>query len=250
MLYCLYVTLYCIIGQVQAVSLDTQNCTELRDMFANASSEFIKCSIQFSRPILFCEKCTVQYIHIQESYNDMLKAVVNGTPCINNFVNLDRLEIVKTLYDNSINLWNGAKCYECYDANDQNKTEVSNKTKTFKKFYEIYNNCVKQNDDDTCTNCMASYVDLQDYYLSITNENEKIGGCMDIVDLMNTTWTFWGDKCCEFRRHSEYGFIGSTIGVCIVTILFYIMAQYYAKHKSPTIIQQSRFAEVLNTLST
>lgn len=33
-----------------------------------------------------------------------------------------------------------------------------------------------------CTLCMDSYEQLNNFYYSISNENEKIGVCMDIVD--------------------------------------------------------------------
>lgn len=38
--------------------------------------------------------------------------------------------------------------------------------------------------DDDCTKCMDTYEKLQNYFLSISNENERIGVCMDIVDLV------------------------------------------------------------------
>lgn len=38
------------------------------------------------------------------------------------------------------------------------------------------------NETTMCSACMDSYVELNDFYYSISNENEKIGVCMDIVD--------------------------------------------------------------------
>lgn len=37
---------------------------------------------------------------------------------------------------------------------------------------------------------MTKYVKLNSYYISISNENEKIGVCMDIVDTVSTWATF------------------------------------------------------------
>lgn len=41
-----------------------------------------------------------------------------------------------------------------------------------------------------CDQCMESYVKLNDFYYSIINENEKIAGCIDIVDSVRTNKYF------------------------------------------------------------
>ncbi|CAG9771271.1 unnamed protein product [Ceutorhynchus assimilis] len=225
------------------------NCTNAREIFANASSKFIKCSIEFSRPITFCENCIAKYINVLSSYHNMSLITNNGTPCINYFVNNDRLGIVQTLYENSVNLWNRAKCYECFELKNGTITPyISNQTVTFLELFSNFSSCQNNTEDEAiCAICDDEYQVLQDYFFSISNENEKIGVCMDIVDMMNSTWTYWGNKCCKFRRHKEYGFIFSTVAVLVTTVLFYIIAQIYAKKKQPTIVEQTRF---LNTLET
>lgn len=229
----------------------TDQCTDLRNRFANASSEFISCSINYSRPIKFCENCVQQYIYLLESYSNMSKFPANDTPCLNHFINLDRLGIVETLFENSKNLWSRAKCYECFvTSNGVPSTNVSDETLKFNGYYNNFNNCITTNSSNICSKCMEYYTDLQSYYVSISNENEKIGVCMDIVDVMNDTWIYWGDKCCKFRKHNEYIFICSTVMVFIVTVSYYILIKLYTTKNSPTIIQQSRFAKVLNSLST
>lgn len=47
------------------------NCTLVREAFADASSELIKCSVEYSRPVTFCEECVGQYINVLNSYNSM-----------------------------------------------------------------------------------------------------------------------------------------------------------------------------------
>jgi hypothetical protein len=165
-----------------------ENCTLLKDSFANSTAEFISCAIYNSRPITMCENCVQQYINILEDYNNMKKILDNETYCIDKFINLDRLQIIQTLYSSSYNLWNDAKCYECYKF--ENGTLTPNKsiqTTTFNKYHEKYTHCINQrtiNDTTICKTCMEDYLNLDNYYTSISNENEKIGVCMDIVDVV------------------------------------------------------------------
>ncbi|KAJ8935575.1 hypothetical protein NQ318_000842 [Aromia moschata] len=225
-------------------------CNDVRDQFAVAISEFTWCSINSSRPIKLCENCADYYINIISTYQNMSEVKsVNGTPCLDYFVNLDRLQIVETQYLSSVDLWNRGKCYECYvAANGTQSRERSNEYKQFMNYYESYNSCVTNNHDNPCPNCMDSYDLLQNYFLGISNSNERISFCIDLADLMNSTWTYWGENCCKYRKHHEYIFIGSTIGVIILTIFFYIGVQFCAEKRVPTIIQQTRFAESLSSL--
>lgn len=129
----------------------------------------------------------------------------NGTPCRNSFISLDRLGIIETLYENSVNLWNRAKCYsmcsivtvlesnifmyflECFTTTKSGSqtTKPSKEAVEFRKLYENFTEClVATTDDFVCAICIDTYVLLQNYFLSISNENEKIGSCMDIVDLV------------------------------------------------------------------
>lgn len=250
-LFSICINLCFVLGHIEFKPTLDSKCTTTRDIFANASSEFIKCSIEFSRPILFCENCVDEYVHVLDSYYNMSQVAVNGTACIDYFVNVDRLGIVQSLYDSSVNLWKRAKCYECCVVKDGVQTNIkSNETIKFNDFYQEFMYCLNRTDEEgMCYDCEDYYFNLQDYFFSISNENEKIGVCMDIVDKMNSTWIYWGANCCKFRRHPEYAFLGSTALVAIVTILFYVLAQYCSKQKTPTIIQQTRFAEVLNNVS-
>ncbi|KAF7281440.1 hypothetical protein GWI33_004766 [Rhynchophorus ferrugineus] len=231
--------------------LNNDNCTSLKTIFADSSSEFIKCSVNYSRPIKFCEKCVTPYINFLESYDNMSKLLVNNTPCIDQFVNLDRLGIIETIFYDNTNLWNRAKCNECFEIkNDKLTPNISKETKLFNDFYQKYNRCIHNvPEKNICKYCLNNYTQLYNYYSSISNENEKIGVCMDMVDLMNTTWAYWGDKCCKFRRHNEYVFILSMILVVIVTISFYILVPFYTEKRSPTIVEQSRFGKVLSSSS-
>lgn len=116
-----------------------------------------------------------------------LQALNNGTSCMNSFLNLDRLGIIATLYNNNEDLWTRAKCYECFVIdNGQQTANFSIITTTFKKYHGDYTDCVKHNElDEVCNNCLTLYQQLESYFLSISNEKEKIGVCMDIVDAVS-----------------------------------------------------------------
>lgn len=55
---------------------------------------------------------------------------------------------------------------------------------------------------------------------------------------MNSTWNYWGNTCCKFRKHNEYLFITSAVSTLILTVLFYVLTQLWAKKKLPTIIER------------
>ncbi|XP_050309889.1 osteopetrosis-associated transmembrane protein 1 [Anthonomus grandis grandis] len=227
-------------------SLDP-DCNQARDAFANASSVFISCSINNSHPVTFCGNCVSNYINVLATYKNMSTVKNNGTSCIENFVNLDRLGIVQTMYQSSVNLWSRAKCNDCFVTEKGFLTErPSNVSKQFKEYYHTFESCINSSAYE-CSECLNSYTNLQNYFLSFSSESEKIGTCMDLVDMMNNTWTYWGQKCCRFRKHKEITFISSVVSVLVGTVLFYIVVQLYAKKRQPTIMEQNRFLSTLES---
>ncbi|CAH1997444.1 unnamed protein product [Acanthoscelides obtectus] len=226
------------------------NCTDLRQKFANASARFTVCSIDHSRPITFCESCVQSYLDVVESYQNMSKFGHNNTRCIDNFVNRDRLQIVQSIYDANIDLWKRAKCNECYEDESESVVSTSNTTTQFIVYYNHFMNCInKSKIEELCLQCMGDYITLDSYYAKISNINDNIGMCMDIVDLMNNTWTYWSTQCCKYRRHNEVIFIATSIAVLILTSVFYLIVQFCEEKKAPTIMQQSRFAESFSSSS-
>nr|XP_022903279.1 uncharacterized protein LOC111415691 [Onthophagus taurus] len=227
---------------------DIYNCTILRENFGISVSQFTLCAISNSHPIKLCESCIDQYINVGESYTNLSKFKDDKDFCISHYINLDRLGIVSNMYENVYNLWNNAKCYECYEVINSVLTHnLSQETIEFLKLYNRTQKCIGKYPKTMCDFCMDPYLKLNNYYYSISNENDKIGMCMDIVDLMNTTRTEWSEKCCKYRKHSEYAFIGSSVGIMIVTILFYVLTKVFIDKKSTKIVTQHRFVESLSS---
>lgn len=77
------------------------------------------------------------------------------------------------------------ECFESADTIEEDKQ--TNKTITFLNFYHDFENCVVSNtvENQLCHNCMDYYVALDTYYKQISNINEEIGSCIDIVDIVS-----------------------------------------------------------------
>ncbi|XP_049822003.1 osteopetrosis-associated transmembrane protein 1 isoform X2 [Aethina tumida] len=190
------------------------------------------------------------------TYKEMANLKINDTSCLDYFTNQDRLGIVNSLYEDAKNLWNKAKCYECFNfENGEMTNNLSSQTVKFLTYYNETMNCInttglQSNITSVCNNCMQKYITLDEYYQSISNENEQIGVCMDIVDLMNNTRKYWSENCCKFRKHDETIFLVSAGGVLFLTVMFYAITHWCAERKIPTILQQPRFVESLNNMTT
>ncbi|KAK5646543.1 hypothetical protein RI129_005007 [Pyrocoelia pectoralis] len=222
------------------------NCTVLKDDLANAVASFSKCAITYSRPIKFCEQCVNQYIDVLNGYSNMSTSKDEDGFCIDGYVNLDKLEILQTLYDNSNDLWNRANCYKCFQMDNGTLTNVSSvETTTFNDLFNKLSSCINSSEVNVttvCEKCSKQYDELNKYYIGISNENERIGMCMDIVDVMNGTRAYWSHNCCKFRHKNEIGFIISTVIISFSTILFYILTKVCSQKRTPVILKQTRFA--------
>ncbi|KAF2895387.1 hypothetical protein ILUMI_10782 [Ignelater luminosus] len=248
----LFFLFFCMNQKIISTELitSTTNCTIYKDNLAEAVSAFTSCAISYAHPIKFCESCVDAYIEVLDSFKNLFVYKDKNGPCVDSYINLDRLQIITTLYGNSYDLWNRAKCYECFQTiNGELTNKPSTETTTFFDLHKNWTDCRDKNDaNDTilCSVCMNAYVKLNSYYLSISNENEKIGVCMDIVDAMNGTRAYWSAKCCVFRHKNEAIFLTSTIIVSFTTILFYIFTKLCSKKKTPIILKQTRFAGSFN----
>lgn len=67
----------------------------------------------------------------------------------------------------------------------------SNITKKFENYYQDFTKCVNvTNSDDLCSQCLKDYDVLHNYFNQISDINEKISYCMDIVDIVSKTDIF------------------------------------------------------------
>ncbi|XP_037874832.1 osteopetrosis-associated transmembrane protein 1 isoform X1 [Bombyx mori] len=234
-------------------------CTKLLDEFADSASNFTKCSIKHARPIRLCEKCIDHYVKFRESYKNLLQTNLNGTSCETIFISHDRLEVVLNYHDNILAIWNKGNCNDCFNWT-KDKPEISNKTY---HFYQIFNEtmqCIedninpKENSTKVCENCMQSYIQLNNYYESLSFD--RIGLdiiCMDVIDSMNATRSIWSKSlnCCKLRKSPEIIFLCCSGIIACLPVLYYIMVKYCGPIKDlPNILKQSRFKQrILRTVN-
>lgn len=94
-----------------------------------------------------------------------------------------------------------ANVLECFNfENGEMTNNLSSQTVKFLTYYNETMNCInttglQSNITSVCNNCMQKYITLDEYYQSISNENEQIGVCMDIVDLVQQITVFIKYTC-------------------------------------------------------
>nr|AKL90188.1 osteopetrosis associated transmembrane protein [Macrotrachela sp. MM] len=83
---------------------------------------------------------------------------------------------------------------------------------------------------NVCTVCLATYNDINDFFLQMTQET-KHGVCMDIVDTMNYTRLLWS-KIYECRRHDpDYmAVFGISFFIPTLVFVFYVSALFKGKN--------------------
>nr|AKL90155.1 osteopetrosis associated transmembrane protein [Macrotrachela sp. HR] len=83
---------------------------------------------------------------------------------------------------------------------------------------------------NVCTVCLATYNDINDFFLQMTQET-KHGVCMDIVDTMNYTRLLWS-KIYECRRHDpDYmAVFGVSFFIPTLVFVFYVSALFKGKN--------------------
>lgn len=256
---CFIITVSCESNhELHILTNSTNDCNEMRDKFAIALSDFINCSIVSAQPVILCENCADTYHAIVTNYT-LLSHVNNNdsaeTTCIDNFINLDRLQILSTLYKNANDLWTKAKCSACVRFNENGTHTATKIGQIFHEKYEIFYNCTRENNSANitkfCTMCFDKYMKLNEYYFGIGDITHGIeDACMDIVDLMNKTQSHWSKTCCHYREKDEMIYIIVTSFMCLLPLLFYTLVKLFVDVKRPTLLQQNRFAESMNTPST
>lgn len=107
---------------------DTDECKNLLGELSSAVSGFTKCAVEYARPIGVCDNCIESYLMVLDVYDNLTKVIYNiffiikytkvfifqtifnGSICIDRYRSLDRLEVVDSIKNNAIHLWNKANC--------------------------------------------------------------------------------------------------------------------------------------------
>ncbi|XP_026739951.1 osteopetrosis-associated transmembrane protein 1 [Trichoplusia ni] len=232
-----------------------EECSTILNRFADASSNFTKCSILHARPIRICSRCIEQYMQFKTIYDELLTTIVNGTSCKSIFISHDRLDAVLEYHDNILSIWDKGHCNTCFNWSDKVPV-LSNETKLFnEKFNETMACIMKYIDPSTndtqpvCENCMQSYIQLDNYYKTLSDDAIGVDSiCMDVVDSMNATRSIWSKtlNCCKIRRTPEIIFLCCTGIISALPIFYYLVLRYFSPMRDlPNVLKQSRFKQTI-----
>lgn len=89
-----------------AVNDNETNCLKLQHMYAEHHTEFQRCAIQNSEPVIYCHKCFNHFINETTAFRNF----TGNDTCRQIYVDSDRLNIIETTHANSRNLWNAGSC--------------------------------------------------------------------------------------------------------------------------------------------
>lgn len=197
-------------------------CNKRLIKFSEMNAEFVKCSIQNAEPVNFCTACVDRFVNMTFTYKN-LTTEIDGLNCKDFYIDLDRLSIVQTIYNQAWQLWEKGFCRECFNWNDTTFEQThSNNTETFFNYLNTTVDCIHMNYGDACIKCSSYYVRLNDFYNSI-NKNKESKICFDIQDKMNKTRQFWSKEmsCCK-QRHSNFtNFTILSSLFCLIPVVFY-----------------------------
>ncbi|XP_049794216.1 osteopetrosis-associated transmembrane protein 1 isoform X3 [Schistocerca nitens] len=241
---------------------DSSRCTLLLQDFARLTSNFTFCAINYSRPITLCETCIKEYLQVIDAHTKILEMKdERGEKCKTKLINQDRLEVIYSAYHYVSNLWSDASCDSCFVkmSNGSLTQELSNTTvefqhlhdKTHKCFLDHYYVANKTFDKNICSDCEKSYCEMNDYYDRLKKEQE-MGVCVDIVDTMNRTRSFWSGKLgCDRKNHSVDVYLVCLFTLmAIVPVIFYTSLRSLVRKTEHKLLVQKRLAEHLSRPST
>lgn len=188
----------------------------------------------------FCKKCSGEFWVMYSGY-EFLKTSIdshNNESCISELINRDRMDFWFRIHAEAVKLWDDANCYKCYD---WNSTLVNNGTipveqkwseefASFMLLTEKLEICEKIFFNNSCTDCLKNYTELNKFYETIKKKNQ-INICFDIENSMNRTRRYWSRNlgCC---RDDEASFLVFTLMASIfgaLPVLFYFSAYFMTK---------------------
>lgn len=149
----------------------------------------------------------------------------------------NRLNIIRTLYDQMESIWSAAHCQSCVDH--------KNATDEFFTLLGELDDCIDQNSEHPCEPCAGNYSLVQDYYKNIADMS-KGQICFDIEDRMNHTRYNWSAEynCCKDKQHSTKAFVGFASLTCSLPVIFYAMMYFITMRKESR--EQAAMAPLLD----
>lgn len=213
---------------------------ELLRNYSQASSAFIECAVDNAKPVLFCGYCVRQIDQAEHAWN----AIKSDEDCNQDILVSDKLQIVSQTRSFLLQLWQDGYCDKCYD--DSENFKPKNTTVDFLEKYNETSSCFVnnggssdipgplQNNLTLCKNCSKDYMDLNELYESIGNDQL----CMDIIDLMNRTRRVWTDSGCRQPSRDFVSVVALSIFICILPFFFYVTAKLHGTKKQQKLVEK------------
>lgn len=238
----------------------TDACCAYLDHFANSASNFIKCSIERSRPFRFCEECVIPYARAKSIYDDIEK---NVGGCHVVLLDADRVQSILQIYTMIKTLWDKSYCDNCFvqesikeDENGTVTYEFNTDTIDFLDQYKNLTLCIKPYTNDTypdinretvvnktvCSACLQDYSTLNSHFKDI---RKTTGGkiCMDLVDMMNYTRLMWGgetDLNCTQHDRDDMPVLLTSFIILTTPLLFYGASCICGERRKLKLLTQKR----------
>lgn len=204
-------------------------CEKRLGIFSSIQEEYVQCAIKYAQPVHLCVNCASKYINATQAY-EILAHDYHGTDCSSHFFDLDRLNIINSMYLQGKSIWDKAHCPDCYDWVDGViHLNLSADTITFMKLMDNTIDCINDHYGTECEDCPGEYKKLNVLYTGM-EKSKKNKICYDLQDQMNKTRLRWSSelRCCKERKSSLFGFTMFSAGLSLLAVAFYIIIPFIA----------------------
>uniref|UniRef100_A0A6B2EC58 Putative conserved secreted protein n=1 Tax=Phlebotomus kandelakii TaxID=1109342 RepID=A0A6B2EC58_9DIPT len=208
----------------------SHSCHTILDSFQDSCQKFTTHLVKYAVPVTYCQQAIKDYLTFEESYKNLTTAVDSqNVTCRDVYLNVDRLGVVETMYNQLHRMWVVGFCDDCYS--NVSSAILSNTTRDFLFYWQSINECINGN-SDPCLMCVGHYQKLNDFYDAIKREKDD-QVCFDLQDAMNRTRILWSVKlnCCRDRNSSMLSFYIISAVVGVLPVLFYLVIFLWTRHQ-------------------
>lgn len=214
----------------------TLTCVNLMEKFVKANSKFTSSAGLTAEPFELClgnvkHDTLKNYQNATVVFNELIK---NKT-CASEYINLNRMNILVNLMENTKKIWQSAFCEDCYENSALSKNE-SKHAKLFLEYSSQFDSCIKNNSESVCLSCDRSYNLLNKLFEQMkTVKHNQI--CFDLEDKMNQTRVQWSVKyfCCHDKKDNLTAFIALASTMTAILIAFYGIVYTVGMRNQPEI---------------
>ncbi|CAO1317654.1 unnamed protein product [Diamesa serratosioi] len=217
-------------------------CVSLLEEFVKANSKFTSSAGLTAEPFEMCignakHDTLAHYQDATLLFNELINDRDSKTnkSCASEYINLNRMNILVNLMENSNKIWQSAFCEDCYENSALSRNQ-SNHAKLFLEYSMKFDVCIKNNSESVCKSCENDYNLLNKLYEQMMKSKQnKI--CFDLVDKMNKTRVEWSVKyfCCHNKKDDLTAFIALASTMTAILIAFYGTVYTIGMRNQPTI---------------